>query len=233
MSISGARLGDPIQVGDLLRASLETRPDDDAVIAHGTRLTWRELEASSTRLAANLVGLGLEPGDRVASLMPNRVELVLHYLACIKVGLVATPLNYRYMAPEIDHALEVSGASTLLAHTERDADLAKSKLVGELPLGVIRYGAAAGASPRIEELIGRNPPDVKLSPLNGNSRDSTLRAPLERLIRAAADRAGFGAWFSRSGSRRDFSRPRGAPGPARAASPSRALERRLRWRACR
>jgi len=168
MAISGARLGEPIQVRNLLRAGLETGPDDDAVIAHGARLTWRELEDSSTRLAANLIGLGLEPGDRVASLMPNRVELVLHYLACIKAGLVATPLNYRYMAPEIDHALEVSGAATLLAHTERDADLAKSKLVGELPLGVIRYGAAAGASRRIEELIGRNPPDVELSPLSGN-----------------------------------------------------------------
>ena len=30
--------------------------------------------------------------------MPNRVDLVVHYLACFKAGLIATPLNYRYTA---------------------------------------------------------------------------------------------------------------------------------------
>ena len=70
------------------------------------------------------------PGDRVASLLPNRGALIVHYLACIKAGLVATPLNYRYQAPEIDHALQVSGAAVILSHSERDEDLAKCKLGG-------------------------------------------------------------------------------------------------------
>jgi acyl-CoA synthetase (AMP-forming)/AMP-acid ligase II len=34
--------------------------------------------------------------------MPNRIDLVVHYLACFKAGLVATPLNYRYTYREID-----------------------------------------------------------------------------------------------------------------------------------
>ena len=80
-----------------------------------------------SRLAAHYLALGLQPGDRVASLMPNRTELVVHYLACFKAGLVATPLNYRYTPPEIDHALEVSGARILLAHAERAEDIAASK----------------------------------------------------------------------------------------------------------
>ena len=37
--------------------------------------------------------------------MPNRILLVVHYLACFKAGFVTTPLNYRYAPPEIDHAL--------------------------------------------------------------------------------------------------------------------------------
>jgi long-chain acyl-CoA synthetase len=53
---------------------------------------------------------------------------MVHYLACFKAGLVATPLNYRYTPPEIDHALKVSGASVLLAHAGQDADLARSAL---------------------------------------------------------------------------------------------------------
>ena len=71
--------------------------------------------------------------------MPNRVDLVVHYLACFKAGLVATPLNYRYTAREIDHALEVSGASVLLAHVERAEDVAASELAASLRLGTIAY----------------------------------------------------------------------------------------------
>jgi acyl-CoA synthetase (AMP-forming)/AMP-acid ligase II len=105
-----------------------------------------------------LLGLGLNPGDRVASLMPNRPALVVHYLACFKAGLVATPLNYRYMAPEIDHALAVSGARALLAHAEREEDLAASQLARQLPLGTISYGGKPRAGPAFDALIEREAP---------------------------------------------------------------------------
>jgi long-chain acyl-CoA synthetase len=117
--------------------------------------SWRELDLASDRLAANMLELGVRSGDRVASLMPNRNALVIHYLACLKAGFVATPLNYRYMPPEIDHALEVSEAVILLAHAERDQDLAASKLAGRLPLGVIRYGAKDRGSRSFETLLER------------------------------------------------------------------------------
>ena len=55
--------------------------------------------------------------------MPNRVDVVVHYLACFRAGLITTPLNYRYTAPEIDHATEVSGARALVAHVERAEDV--------------------------------------------------------------------------------------------------------------
>src|SRR5437773_4212461 len=100
-------------------------------------MTWRELDDASTVLGARYLGLGLRRGDRLASLMPNRPALIVHYLACFKAGLVATPLNYRYMAPEIDHALAVSGARALLAHVEREEDLAATRLARQLPLGTI------------------------------------------------------------------------------------------------
>jgi acyl-CoA synthetase (AMP-forming)/AMP-acid ligase II len=39
------------------------------------RTTWRELEEASLVLASEYRRLGLEPGDRIASLMPNRIDL--------------------------------------------------------------------------------------------------------------------------------------------------------------
>ena len=90
--------------------------------------------------------------------MPNRFELVVHYLACFKAGLVATPLNYRYTAPEIDHALAVSDARVLLAHVERDQDLSASERVPELPLGRIGFGGLADDGPMLEDLLAADPP---------------------------------------------------------------------------
>jgi acyl-CoA synthetase (AMP-forming)/AMP-acid ligase II len=147
MLIDGNPLANPCgPLNELLLAGL-SRPDEVAIIAADKALSWRQLEEESDRLAGGYLGLGLAAGDRVASLMPNRVDLVVHYLACFKAGLVATPLNYRYTHREIDHALGVSGARVLLAHEERHEDVGESELAGGLELGTIVY--ADGAEPEL------------------------------------------------------------------------------------
>jgi long-chain acyl-CoA synthetase len=138
--------GDPLDapcapLNDLLGVGLGAAPDDLALVSADRSLTWRELETAIAGLAGGYRALGLEAGDRIASLMPNRIALVIHYLACFRAGLVATPLNYRYTFREIDHALEVSGARALLAHLERAGDVAASRFAADLSLGTIAYGA--------------------------------------------------------------------------------------------
>jgi long-chain acyl-CoA synthetase len=164
MLIEGRELDDlaaPLE--GLLRAGLESRRDETAMVSAERKMSWRELEERSAGLARAYLGLGLERGDRVASLMPNRIWLVVHYLACFKAGLVVTPLNYRYTHREIDHALEVSGARVLLAHGERGEDLAASELAGKLPLGTISYGEAGfEASHRFEDLVETEAGDAEL-----------------------------------------------------------------------
>jgi acyl-CoA synthetase (AMP-forming)/AMP-acid ligase II len=140
MQIDGTSLERPAPpLDELLRAGLEATPEAVALVSAERSLSWRELEDESTRLAGGYRAIGLEPGDRLASLMPNRIDLVVHYLACFKGGFVATPLNYRYTHREIDHALEVSGARALLAHAERAEDVGESRLAAELALGTIAY----------------------------------------------------------------------------------------------
>jgi acyl-CoA synthetase (AMP-forming)/AMP-acid ligase II len=146
MPISGPPLDGPVVLHEILKTGLATKPDADALVSRRQRWSWRRLDDVSNRLAANYLDLGLVPGDRVASLMPNRTELLVHYIACMKCGLVAMPLNYRYMAPEIDHALSVGRAKVLLAHDERLGDLARSALAPRLPLGRISYNDSAGSN---------------------------------------------------------------------------------------
>ena len=59
--------------------------------------------------------------------------------------------------PEIDHALEVSEAAILIAHTERDADLAASRLAPKLPRGIVRYGAKDAKGTSFESLLESRP----------------------------------------------------------------------------
>ncbi len=157
----GPALEEPVQLSKLLETGAARNPDGIAVMSKEGNASWSELADASSRLAASYIALGLKPGDRVASLMPNRIALIVHYLACFKAGLVATPLNYRYTPPEIDHALTVSGASIILAHAERLADLAASK-ASSLPLGVITYNAPDDRGLRFESLLENAPPSVTL-----------------------------------------------------------------------
>ncbi len=155
----------PAVPADLLRPGLAADPDGVALVSADTRWTWRTLEALTSRLAQGLLELGLRPGDRIASWMPNCPLLIVHYLACFRAGLVATPLNYRYMAPEVDHALRVSGARALLSHAERDGDLASSKLAPHLQLGRISYGAPTeSTAPAFEDLIDGEPSAAPFAP---------------------------------------------------------------------
>ena len=153
MPLSGPPLDKPVDPCRLLDRGILAGERDPALISAEGSWSWRDLDSASDRLAGNLLGRGLRPGDRVASLMPNRDVLVVHYLACFKAGLVAVPLNYRYTSREIDHALDVVKASILLAHVERDADIVASKLARGLSLGVITYGSNGARGTCLEELM--------------------------------------------------------------------------------
>jgi long-chain acyl-CoA synthetase len=142
----------PMRLWSLLQRGLDGGRDRPAILSLEGSWTWGELEDRTDRLARNYLALGLKPGDRIASLMPNRIAVLAHYLACFKARLVATPLNYRYTPPEIDHALGVSGAKIILAHAERASDVPASK-ASHLPLGVISYGAEEGSGRSFEQLI--------------------------------------------------------------------------------
>jgi long-chain acyl-CoA synthetase len=176
MLIDGNPLEAPAApLDDLLRIGLGAGLDEVAIVSAERAMSWRQLEDASDRLAGGYRRIGLEAGDRVASLMPNRIALAVHYLACFKAGLVATPLNYRYTFREIDHALTVSGARALVAHVERVEDVGASELVRALELGTIGF-ADAGA---VAEAAGEWRHDFTLLEQSGPLAAEPLADPAE------------------------------------------------------
>src|SRR5262245_22243694 len=78
---AGPALETPAVLCDLLDAGLAADPDADALICAEFSWSWRTLDAISRRLAQSYLEIGLRPGDRFASLMPNRPRLIAHYIA--------------------------------------------------------------------------------------------------------------------------------------------------------
>src|SRR5436305_12703331 len=94
--INGGVLASPARpLSAILEVGLEVNCDDVVLTSADGSMTWRELDDASTMLAAGYLGLGLRRGDRLAALLPNRPERVVHYLAWFKAGLRAAPVNYR------------------------------------------------------------------------------------------------------------------------------------------
>jgi long-chain acyl-CoA synthetase len=107
----------------LLQPTVDDQPARPAL--HGAAVwTYQRLEEDAQRLARRWLAGGLEPGDRVAMLLPNCPEALLVYLACFKSGLVAVPLDYRYRPPQINYVLRHSGSRVFVTHADRLEDVA-------------------------------------------------------------------------------------------------------------
>jgi long-chain acyl-CoA synthetase len=72
--------------------------------------TYAELDSVTDNIAINLLAAGIERGDRVALHLMNGPELAFSYVACLKAGCIAVPINVRLKGREIDYVLRHSGA---------------------------------------------------------------------------------------------------------------------------
>jgi len=99
-------------------------PDNNAIIFSGgliplfgeqhTTLTYRQLESLVNRFAVGLQALGLKKGDRVALYMPNCPQYIIAYYGTLRAGCIAVPSNPLYVAREIEHQLNDSGAKMVV-----------------------------------------------------------------------------------------------------------------------
>jgi long-chain acyl-CoA synthetase len=117
-------------------------PDHTAVIHDERKMTYRELEEATNRLASSLAGLGLRQGQKFVIMLPNISEFVVAYFGVLKTGAVVVPINVLYKAREIEFLLEDSEAVGLVACTEfldealgafRNVDTCKHLLLVDYP----------------------------------------------------------------------------------------------------
>jgi acyl-CoA synthetase (AMP-forming)/AMP-acid ligase II len=77
-------------------------------------MSYRQLDELSTALGAWLLSRGLEPGARVAIMLPNVPQFAVTMAAVIRAGYTCVNVNPLYTARELEHQLKDSGATTIV-----------------------------------------------------------------------------------------------------------------------
>ncbi len=107
-------LGDTIGV-HFDRAVMRWPNAEALVVRHqNIRWTYSELQQQVDTVAAGLLALGLEPGDRVGIWSPNNAEWVVTQLATAKAGLILVNINPAYRLVELEYALNKVGCKGLI-----------------------------------------------------------------------------------------------------------------------
>jgi crotonobetaine/carnitine-CoA ligase len=91
----------------------------------GERRSYSELCAAAAAWAGLLAEIGVERGERVATIAGNRIELIELLLGCAWMGAIAVPLDSAIRGAALRHALTNSGARTLIIETEHLDALAR------------------------------------------------------------------------------------------------------------
>src|SRR5258706_1976292 len=97
-----------------LRRSADVYPDKTAIVYGERTHTYAEFAAEATRVAHALRGSGVEPGDRVAYLLPNVPEMLVAHFAVPLAGAVLVAINTRLSTDEIRYILDHSGSKLLV-----------------------------------------------------------------------------------------------------------------------
>nr|WP_246872197.1 amino acid adenylation domain-containing protein [Nocardia rhamnosiphila] len=103
---------------EILTHGARVNPDGVAVRYRGRSVTYRELDAQSSRLARVLIERGVGPERIVASALPRSYEIVLAFWAVAKAGGAHLPVDPKYPLDRVRHMLTDSGAVLGLTSSE-------------------------------------------------------------------------------------------------------------------
>jgi fatty-acyl-CoA synthase len=132
----------PLTPLDFARRTRRLHGGREAVVDGDLRLSYAEFFGRCDRWSAALQGLGVQPGDRVATIAPNTHAQLESFYAVPQIGAVLVPINYRLSADDFGYIVNHSGASVLCV--DRDYLDTVDGIRDQLP-GVRHFVAFEGA----------------------------------------------------------------------------------------
>ena len=132
----------PLTPLEFARRTRRLHGQREGVVDGDLRLTYEQFFDRCDRWSAALQGLGVAPGDRVATIAPNTHAQLESFYAVPQIGAVLVPINYRLTADDFVYIINHSGSSVVCAHSDY---LAALDAVRDQMPGVRHYVAYEGA----------------------------------------------------------------------------------------
>lgn len=143
ISIKG-RLPEFQTIPELLRKRATTHGSVNLTVCNETR-DFDSLDRESDRLARGFMARGIGRGDRVATLMPNRIEQAITWFAAAKIGAITAPVNVALGPNDLAHAISDVNPAMLIAD---EAGFQCLDRIDPKALGKMEFVAAGGTERR-------------------------------------------------------------------------------------
>jgi len=108
----------PLNPLSFIKRTAMVYPDNLSIVYGDRTYTWEQTYSRTRRLASALIGVGVEPGDRVAVMASNTPEMVEAHFGIPMASAVISTLNYRLDAATVAFILKHSQAKVLITDRE-------------------------------------------------------------------------------------------------------------------
>jgi acyl-CoA synthetase (AMP-forming)/AMP-acid ligase II len=131
--------GHPLNIGMILTRHAQYRPNHTAVVFKEQRLNYLQLNQEVNRISNALLNVGITKGDKVATLLPNCLELLEMYWAAAKTGAVVVPLSPMLLPKGLKSLLEDSESKVIVTNSSlaKNVDEIRHELSGVIDDGYI------------------------------------------------------------------------------------------------
>lgn len=148
-------------LADLFEVVADAVPDREALVHAERRITYRELDERTNRLAHWLADRGVGAGDHVAVYLYNSIEYLETMIAAFKLRAVPINVNYRYVEDELRYLLADADAKAVVFDPEFEPRL--DAVRPDLPLLTVALGAD-----RYEAALAESSPARDFGPRSGD-----------------------------------------------------------------
>ncbi|MFC0170670.1 class I adenylate-forming enzyme family protein [Pseudoduganella danionis] len=136
---------DALCIAGLLAHHARYQPEAVAVVFGEQRLSWREFAARCGELAQAMAQAGVQPGDRVATVLGNCLELLTIYWACADLGAVAVPLSPLLQCSGLQSLLQDAAPKIVFASEATQADVSAAIAALSVPVRLVCVAAVPAA----------------------------------------------------------------------------------------
>ncbi len=137
----------------MLEKTASEVPQQTAIVLSSRRVSYRELDETSNRIANALISLGVKKGDHVAILMSRTPDWVINCFGALKAGAASVLLDSGAKAPELEPQLRESDSKFLI--TEERFSPVLSSVLPNVPL--LKQVLEVGTDPYNEMIANSSP----------------------------------------------------------------------------